>query len=295
LSDSIHSALVSGAPPEAIRPRTIKVIRPPSFSPIRLLGAARELFGYRDLIFTLCIHRLKVRYSQSALGWMWAVLQPLALMLIYTVIFSLVTKIPSGGVPYALFVYSALLPWTYFATILNTAAGSLVKHTNLITKVYFPREILPISYIVVGLFDFAIASVFLAGMMVYYKAHPTATVWWAIPCLLIMTGFGGAVALVFSALEVRFRDVGLAMPLVVQVWMFATPVVYPLASVPARFHNIYVLNPLAGAIENFRRALLGNEPMDFFSLKASAIITAVVLPLAYLFFKHREASMADII
>jgi lipopolysaccharide transport system permease protein len=295
LSDSIHSALVSGVPPAAIKPRTIKVIRPPSFSPIRLLGAARELFGYRDLIFTLCIHRLKVRYSQSALGWLWAVLQPLALMLIYTVIFSLVTKIPSGGVPYALFVYSALLPWTYFSTILNTAAGSLVKHTNLITKVYFPREILPITYIVVGLFDFCVASVFLGGMMLYYKAHPNGTIWWAIPCMLILTGFGGAVALVFSALEVRFRDVGLAMPLVVQVWMFATPVVYPLSAVPARFHNLYVLNPLTGAIENFRRALLGNEPIDFVSLKASALITAIVLPLAYLFFKHREASMADII
>lgn len=291
----MNTPVAAGARAATARARTTKVIRPPSFSPIRLLGAVRELFGYRDLIFTLCIHRLKVRYSQSALGWTWAILQPLSLMLIYTVIFSNVAKISSGGVPYALFVYAALLPWTYFSTILSTAAGSLVKHNNLITKVYFPREILPITYLVVGLFDFCVASVLLAGMMIYFKTPPSPAILWAVPALLILTAFGAAVALVFSALEVRFRDVGLAMPLMVQLWMFATPVVYPLSAVPNRFRDLYVLNPLVGAIENFRRALLGSEPIDFASLRTSAIIAALVLPLAYLFFKHREATMADII
>jgi lipopolysaccharide transport system permease protein len=295
LAGVIDTTATPETPSATGRARPVKVIRPPSFSPFRLLGAVRELFGYRDLIFTLCIHRLKVRYNQSALGWAWAILQPLSLMLIYTVIFSLVTKIPSGGVPYAMFVYAALLPWTYFSTILGTAAGSLVKHSHLITKVYFPREILPITYIVVGLFDFCIASVLMTAMMIYYHVHPGVAILWAIPALLIVTALGTALALIFSALEVRFRDVGLAMPLIVQLWMFATPVVYPLSAVPARFRGWYIFNPLVGAIENFRRALLGNEPPDYASLETSAIIAVIVLPLSYLFFKHREASMADII
>jgi lipopolysaccharide transport system permease protein len=262
---------------------------------MRLLSAIPELIQYRDLIFTLCIHRLKVRYNQSLLGWAWAILQPLSLMLIYTVIFSVVAKIQSGNVPYALFVYTALVPWTFFSTILNTAAGSLVKHSHLVTKVYFPREILPISYIVVAFFDFLVAATLLAGMMLFYHVYPTRQVLYAVPSMMIICAIGTALSLTFSALEVRFRDVGLAMPLIVQLWMFASPVVYPLSAVPSRLHAFYILNPLAGPIENFRRALLGNEPPDFSSLQTSAVVAALALPAAYLFFKHREAIMADII
>ena len=277
------------------RLRTVKIIRPPSFSPFRLLAAVLELMKYRDLIFSLGVHRLKVRYRQSLLGWAWAVLQPASLMLIYTVIFSVVTKIPSEDVPYSLFVYAALLPWTYFSTIVTTAATSLVKHTQLITKVYFPREILPMTYIIIGLFDFLIAALLLAAMMLYHGVRPSWFALYLIPILLIVTAIGAALALVFSALEVRFRDIGLAMPLLMQLWMFATPVVYPLSAVPARLRPYYILNPLAGPVENFRRVLLQHQAPDFASLQTAAVIAAVALPLAYLFFKHREASMADII
>ena len=277
------------------RPRPVKIIRPPSFSPTRLLGAVLQLFEYRDLIVTLSIHRLKVRYNQSILGWAWAVLQPLSLMLIYTVIFSVVTKIPSDKVPYALFVYTALLPWTYFSTIVTTAATSLVRHTQLITKVYFPREILPITYIVIGLFDFLVAVLLLGAMMLYYRVQPTWYALYLLPIWLIVTALGTALALVFSALEVRFRDIGLAMPLLMQLWMFATPVVYPLSAVPARFRRYYILNPLVGVVENFRRVLIQHEGPDFASLRTAIVFALVALPAAYLFFKQREASMADII
>jgi lipopolysaccharide transport system permease protein len=300
LSGTLHfspSAAEPGSDPQGKneRPRAIKTIRPPSFSPLRLLGAVAQLFEYRDLILTLSIHRLKVRYNQSVLGWAWAVLQPLSLMLIYTVIFSVVTKIPSDKVPYALFVYTALLPWTYFSTIVTTAATSLVRHTQLITKVYFPREILPITYIVIGLFDFLVAVVLLGMMMLYYRVHPTWNALYLLPIWLIVTALGTALALVFSALEVRFRDIGLAMPLLMQLWMFATPVVYPLSAVPERLRGYYILNPLVGVVENFRRVLIQNQGPDLVSLRTAAVVALIALPTAYLFFKQREASMADII
>jgi lipopolysaccharide transport system permease protein len=216
-------------------------------------------------------------------------------MLIYTVIFSVVTRLPSENLPYALFVYTALLPWMFFSTLVSTAATSLVKHTQLITKVYFPREILPITYIVIAMVDFLLGGLMLAGMMLYYHVRPGLEALYVIPILLIVTAFGAALSLVFAALEVRFRDIGLAMPLLMQLWMFATPVVYPLSAVPARLRPYYIFNPLAGAVENFRRVLLQNEPPDFASLNTSAVIALLVLPLSYLFFKHKEASMADII
>lgn len=250
---------------------------------------------YRDLIWTLCIHRWKVRYRQSALGWLWAVVQPLSLLLIYSVIFSVVARVNTGEIPYALFVLSALLPWTLFSSIVATASSSLTKHTQLITKVYFPREILPITYVVIGLFDFVIGATFLIAIMVYFGVPPGPAAWAAIPLLLVITAIGIALTLVFSALEVRFRDIGLAMPLLLQVWMLASPVFYPMAQVPERFRAFYILNPLAGALENFRRALLGNEPLDWASLRVSLAVAAIILPTAYLYFKHREASMADII
>lgn len=282
------------------RVRPVKIIRPPSFSPLRLLGAVSQLLQYRDLIITLSIHRLKVRYHQSVLGWAWAVVQPLSLMLIYTVIFSVVTKIPSGQVPYALFVYTALLPWTYFSTIVTTSATSLVRHPAMITKVYFPREILPMTYIVIALFDFLVAVVLLGMMELYYQmrgvdVHLTIYAFYLLPIWLIVTALGASLALVFSALEVRFRDIGLAMPLLMQLWMFSTPVVYSLSQVPARLRGYYILNPLVGVVENFRRVLIQHEAPDFASLRTAAVVAVVALPAAYLFFKQREASMADII
>jgi len=276
-------------------PRRVKVIRPPSFSPLKLLGNLALLAQYKDLLLTLSAHRVKVRYKQSVLGVFWAILQPLSLMLIYTVIFSLVAKMPSDGTPYAVFSYIALLPWTYFSTCVTNSTGGLVSHAQLVTKVYFPREILPLSYVFAALFDFVVASSVLAGLLIYYRVPLTVNALYALPIILVLTLFATSVALVFSATQVRFRDIGVAVPLLLQIWMFVSPVVYPLSAVPMQWRTLYLLNPLAGVIENFRRTILLGTSPDFFSLGVSTLIAVILLPIAYIYFKHVEATVADII
>ena len=275
--------------------RPIRIIRPPSFSPLNLLRELRGLWQYRDLFYTLTVHRIKVRYKQSLLGLAWAILQPLSLMLIYTVIFSVIARVPSEGAPYAVFAYAALLPWTFFSSALTNATQGLVNHSQLVTKVYFPREIVPLTYVSAALFDFCIASLFLVALFFYYGVSLTAYALWAIPILVLLTLLATALSLIFSVIQVRFRDVGVAMPLLLQLWMFASPVVYPLSAVPQRWRALYVLNPMVGVIENFRRAVLQGVEPDFQSLGVSVVVAAVVLPLAYLYFKRVEATMADII
>ena len=275
--------------------RRIKIIRPPSFSPNVLLGGLSELFWYRDLLYTLTVHRIKVRYKQSALGVAWAFIQPLSLMLVYTVVFSLFTRIPSGGIAYPLFVLSGILPWTFFQTALASAAQGLVSHQQMITKVYFPREIIPITYVIAALFDLLIASIILTFMMVWYHVGLTHEALYLVPILLIEFLFACALALLFSALQVRFRDIGIAMPLLLQLWMFGSPVVYSFAQVPQRFRALYVLNPMSGIVDNFRRVLIEGIGIDASTLSVSAIATLIILPAAYLFFKQREATVADII
>ncbi|MFN2405170.1 MAG: ABC transporter permease [Pyrinomonadaceae bacterium] len=275
--------------------RQIRIIRPPSFSPLNLLRELRGLWQYRDLFYTLTVHRIKVRYKQSVLGLAWAILQPLSLMLIYTVIFSVIARVPSEGVPYAVFAYAALLPWTFFSSALTNGTTGLVNHTALVTKVYFAREILPLTYVSAALFDFCVASFFLIALFVYYGVSLTVYALWAIPILVLLTVLATALSLILSVIQVRFRDVGVAMPLLLQVWMFASPVVYPLSAVPQRWRGLYALNPMVGVIENFRRAVLQGVDPDFYSLGVSAVIAAVLLPIAYLYFKKVEATMADII
>jgi lipopolysaccharide transport system permease protein len=286
LSDSM---LTSSAP------RRLVVIRPPSLMRLNLVGNLMKLAHYRDLLYTLSLHRIKVRYKQSLLGASWAILQPLSMMFIFTIIFSIFAKMPSEGAPYALFAYAALLPWTYFSTSLANGTSGLVSHTQLVTKVYFPREILPISYVIAALFDFLIASVVLVGLMTYYRVQPTLNALYAVPIILILTCFATAMSLFFSATQVRFRDIGVAVPLLLQLWMFATPVIYPLSAVPARWRPLYTLNPMVGVIENFRQTILNGASPDFYSLGLSAVISLVLLIASYLYFKHMEATMADLI
>jgi homopolymeric O-antigen transport system permease protein len=278
-----------------IAKRQIRIIRPPSFSPLNLLRDLRGLWQYRDLFYTLTVHRIKVRYKQSMLGLAWAILQPLSLMLIYTVIFSVIAKVPSEGVPYAIFAYAALLPWTFFSSSLTNATSGLVSHSQLVTKVYFAREIIPLTYVSAALFDFAIASTFLFALFLYFGVTLTSYALYAIPILVLLTMLATALSLFFSAMQVRFRDVGVAMPLLLQLWMFASPVVYPLSAVPVRWRGLYALNPMVGVIENFRRVVLQGVAPDFQSLAMSAVIAVILLPLAYLYFKRVEATMADVI
>jgi lipopolysaccharide transport system permease protein len=277
-----------------VRRRT-SIIRPPALLAANLPQDLAKLAQYRDLLYTLSIHRIKVRYKQSVLGIFWALLQPLSMMLIFTFIFSYIARIKSEGAPYAIFAYTALLPWNYFSSAVSNATNSLVSHSQFVTKVYFPREILPLTYVVAALFDFLVASTLLAGMMIYYHVRPTVNALYAVPIILILTCFALAISFLFSATQVRVRDIGVAVPLLLQLWMFATPVIYPLSAVPLRLQPYYVLNPMVGVIENFRQVILRGEAPEFHSLITAALISIVLLVVSYLYFKRVEATMADII
>ncbi len=277
------------------RARPVSEIGPPSLFGINLLDNLAKLAQYRDLIWTLSVHRVKVRYKQSVLGVLWAILQPISMMLIFTFIFSFIARMPSVGFPYAVFTYAALLPWNYFSNGVASGTTSLVSHAQFVTKVYFPREILPMTYIVAALFDFAVATVLLAGLMVYYHIPLTLNALYAVPIILVLSCFALAMSLLLSATQVRFRDVGVAVPLLLQVWLFATPVVYPLKAVPEGWRKFYLLNPMVGIIENFRQVILQGSAPESGSLFLSAAISLTLLIVSYLYFKWSEATMADFV
>jgi lipopolysaccharide transport system permease protein len=271
------------------------IIRPVESGWVNIAAHLRRLSEYGDLLRTLSIHRINVRYRQTLLGVAWAVLQPLLMMVIFAIVFSRLAGISSEGAPYALFAYVALLPWTFFGTAVTSATGSLVSHTQLITKVYFPREILPLTYIIAGLFDFALGLVALAVLMAWFQAPATTAILY-LPLLVgLLAAFALAVSLVLSALQVRWRDVGVAMPVLVQVWMFVSPVIYPLGVVPEAWRPLYLLNPIAGIINSFRDVLLRGQAPDPVPLGYAIVVTALALPLAYQVFKRAEATMADIV
>jgi lipopolysaccharide transport system permease protein len=260
-----------------------------------IFSGIRMLIRYRGLLYTLTSLRLSVRYKQSVLGWLWAVLQPLSLMIIYSAIFSRVAKVPSDGAPYPAFVLTAVLPWVFFAGSITNATTGLVNHSYLVMKVYFPREIIPLSYVAAALVDFGIASLLLGVSLFHYRIALTWNVLYVVPIIGTLTCFATAVSLFLSAIEVRLRDVGMAMPLVLQVWMLTTPVVYPLQSVPPGMRRIYLMNPVAALIESFRRVVLhGNSP-DAAVLGVAGAITLLSLVVAYGSFKNLEATMADFI
>jgi lipopolysaccharide transport system permease protein len=281
-------------PPMARHARTL-VIRPAESAWLDVGAHLRRLPEYSDLLRTLTVHRVNVRYRQTALGVVWAVLQPLLMMLIFTGVFSVLAKMPSDGVPYALFAYTALLPWTFFSTALTNATTSLVSHTQLITKVYFPREILPLTYVLAALFDFAIGLGVLGALMAWYHVPLSIQVVNLLPIVALLAAWILAVSLVLSAAQVRWRDVGVAMPLILQLWMFASPVIYPLSAVPAPWRPWYLLNPMAGIIASFRDILLQSAQPDPEPLRYALAVTAIALPAAYLIFKRAEATMADLV
>ena len=251
--------------------------------------------GYRDLLYTLTLFRLTIRYKQSILGWIWAAMLPLAMMMVYTLVFSRVAKVRSDGAPYPLFVFSALLPWIFFSSAISNAVNGLVGHANLLTKLYFPREIIPLSYVFAALLDFAIACVILSGVMVYYSFSMSWNALYALPIIAILIAFTSAVALFLSSIQARFRDIAAALPVALQVGVFATPVVYSLNSIPTRFQRLYLLNPVASLIENFRRVVTYRMAPDVPMLVTSGIITACCLAVAYGYFKATESTMADVI
>ena len=217
------------------------------------------------------------------------------MMAIFVTVFSYLARIPSEGVPYALFAYCALLPWTFFSTAVSNATGSLVSHTQLITKVYFPREILPLTYVVAALFDFLIGLVVMGGLMIWFGVALTPAAGHLVPVLALLAAWVVAVSLLLSAAQVRWRDIGVAIPVLVQLGMFASPVIYPLGLVPESWRAWYLLNPMAGIINSFRDVLLRGQQPEPLPLAYAAVVTACVLPLAYAVFKRAEATMADLV
>ena len=254
----------------------------------------RELWEYRELLYFLIWRDIKVRYKQTVLGAAWAIIQPFFTMVVFSIFFGRLARIPSEGIPYPIFSYAALLPWTFFANGMSQASNSLVGSANLITKVYFPRLVVPLSSVLSGLLDFAIAFVLLLGMMFFYGVRPTAAVIWLPPFLLLALVTALGVALWLSALNVQYRDIRYAMPFLTQFWLFATPIAYPSNLLSEPWRTLYGLNPMAGVVEGFRWALLGSSPPGPM-LGVSAVAAVLLLIGGVYYFQRLEATFADVV
>jgi lipopolysaccharide transport system permease protein len=253
-----------------------------------------DLWAHRELLYFLVWRDLKVRYKQTALGVAWVVLQPLLMTLIFTVVLGKLVRVPSNSIPYPLFAYAGLMLWTFFSGAVSNTGNSLVGNAHLITKVYFPRLIIPIATITARLVDFVVAFIILFCLMLYYRVGLTPN-FLMVPVMIILLallalGFG----LWTSAVNVKYRDVGLALPVLIQLWMFASPVVYPLSLVPPRYQLAYSFNPLVGLIEGFRAALFGSQ-FNWRALLISAGVTVILLVYGAFAFQRREKTFADII
>jgi ABC-type polysaccharide/polyol phosphate export permease len=259
------------------------------------MGSLAELGRFRDLLWLWTQREVRVRYKQSLLGIAWAVLQPLALMAIFTLVFSRLLRVDTGDIPYPVFSYVALVPWTFFATSLAFGVASLVNNMNLVTKIYFPREILPLASVGAAFVDFLISAVLLAGLMLIYGVRPGWTALWVVPLLALQIALTIAVVLLGSALLVFFRDVRFVVPLLTQVWMYATPVVYPIELVPEQFQALYFLNPMAGIVDGYRRVLLEGQLPRLDALALGAAVSLTLLVIGYLFFRRSEPVFADLI
>ena len=254
----------------------------------------KELFQYRELLWVLALKEIKIRYKQTAIGGMWAILQPFITMVVFTVFFGKVAKIPSDGVPYAIFSYSGLLLWTYFAASLSAASNSTITNTQLISKIYFPRIILPISATIVGLIDYAIAFVIVFGLMAYYKFAPTLYLLLTPIILFFTMMLASGIGFWLSAINVKYRDVRHAIPFFIQLLIFMTPVIYPV-SLAGKYKWLLMLNPMSGFIEAHRVAILGHQAINFGILGISVVITLLIFVTGIMYFKSVERYFADII
>lgn len=261
----------------------------------------RELVAYRDLLVQFVLRDVSARYKQTVLGYAWAVIRPVFSMVVFTVIFGNLAAVPSDGVPYALFSYAALLPWTYFSGALGGATSSLTAQKGIFTKVYFPRLIIPLAPVITGLVDFAIASVVLAGLMAYYGVAPTLNVVFLPLLILIMVATAFGAGLWLSSLSVQYRDVNQAMTFAMQLLMYAAPVVWPVSLIVEKFpvwgemlRLVYGLYPIAGVIEGFRASLLGTVPMPWDLIAIGAGVAAFLVVTGSLVFRRMERNFADV-
>ena len=271
--------------------RALTVIEP--HSSVRVLDFV-ELYEYRDLFRFLLWRQIKIRYAQSAVGIGWALMQPLFSMIVFTVVFGNLAKISSDGVPYALFSFAALVPWTFFANAVTDGVASLVTEANMLRKIYFPRILLPVSAVAAKLVDFTIAICMLAILMAAHGRVPTANVLW-LPLLVFMMSLAAAGCSIWlTALAVQYRDVKHAMTFIVQLGMYVTPVIYSTNMIPERYRWAFALNPMVGVIEGFRSALLGTQPMPWTLIGIGCLSTGVLLVTGLVFFRSRERIFADV-
>lgn len=255
-----------------------------------------EIWAYRELFFFLVWRDIKVRYAQTVLGALWAILQPVLTMIVFTVIFGLFAKIPSDGIPYPVFALSALVPWSFFSTALTTSSSSLVNNPELISKIYFPRLVIPTAPVLAALLDFIIAFAVLLVVMTLFGVAPHVSAIVMVPLLLlliVMTATGTGCWL--SALNIQYRDVKQITPLLMQIWMYASPIIYPLSMIPERFRPIYALNPMVGVISGFRSVLVGSGEIPWTLLGISFAMATVLLVTGALYFRRTERVFADVI
>jgi lipopolysaccharide transport system permease protein len=255
----------------------------------------KELWTYRELLYFLIWRDVKVRYKQTALGATWAIIQPVMTMVVFSLFFGRLAKIPSDGVPYPIFSFAALVPWTFFANGLTQSSNSLVGSANLITKVYFPRLTIPIATVLSGVVDFVLAYVVLLVMMIFYGIAPTANVLW-LPLFLLLTVVTAlGVGMWLSAMNVQFRDVRFVVPFIVQFWLLATPIAYPSSLLSEPWRTVYGLNPMVGVVEGFRWAMLGTNTPPGFSLIVSSAVAVLLLVTGSFYFRRMEKTFADVV
>ena len=255
----------------------------------------RELWLYRELVYFLTWRDLKVRYKQTALGAGWAILQPVLSMIVFSIFFGGLLNVPSEGVPYPIFSYAALLPWGVFAKALNDTGRSLVSNRAMLTKIYFPRMVIPLASVFSSLADFLIAFVVMLGLMLYYRIAPTSNIW-TLPFFLLLaliTALG--VGLWLSAMNVLYRDIGYMIPYITQLWFYLTPIVYPASEVPEQWQFFYALNPMVGVVEGFRWALLGTADAPSPMIGVSATIAVVIFISGMFYFRRMERTFADMV
>ena len=254
-----------------------------------------ELWAYRELLYFFAWRDIKVRYKQTVLGALWAIIQPFFTMVIFSLFFGQLAKVPSDGLPYPIFSYAALVPWTFFANALTQASNSLVVNANMVKKIYFPRLALPIATVLAGVVDFILAFLVLLGMMLYYGLVPTINILW-LPLLLLLalvTSLG--VSLWLAALNVQFRDVRYTVPFLTQAWLFVTPIAYPSSLLSEPWRTLYGLNPMAGVVEGFRWALLGTDTKPGPIIVISSLVAVVLLISGAFYFRRMEQSFADVL
>ena len=254
----------------------------------------KDLWAHRELLYFLVWRDLKVRYKQTALGIAWVLLQPLLMTLVFTVVLGRLVRISSNGIPYPLFAYSGLMLWTFFSGAIAVAGNCLVGNANLITKIYFPRLIIPLATVFARVVDLAVAFVILIAFMLYYHVSVTAELLLIFPMILLLTSFAVGFGLWLSAVNVKYRDVALALPVLIQLWMFLSPIVYPLSQVPEKWRLLYSLNPIVGILDGFRVALFGGQ-INWPAVGISIAATLIILFYGTYMFQTREKTFADLV